>query len=483
MEPSAHYTTAPEDRIPLPHKIAYALGMLVNNLQAASLGAMAIILNLGLKMDPRLVGMLGFAPRLFDAATDPMMGYISDNTRSRFGRRRPYILLGAISSGIIFALMWQMREGRSESFYFWYFMIASMGFFLAYTIYATPFIALGYEMTPDYHERTRLQGFSNVIGQLAWIAAPWFYVIMQNQRYFTNEVHGARTLAIIVGGFILVVGLAPALCREPFSKIAQAESEKTKHIGFWAHCWNFFKGIGITFKRGPFVKLCAATFLVFNGYQLGATFTLYVYIYYLYGGDKAKAGVLQGWIGSVTSICTFCLIPLITWVSTKIGKRRTFLITTLISMVGYGLKWFCYDPEHPYLLLITAPFISFGIGALFTLMSAMVADVCDYDELSTGQRREGTFGAIYWWMIKVGMSIALLISGFMLTATGFDVELGTNQPPQTPLLLKVFDVTVPLVSAAIALLVMFTYNIDERRAREIRAELEQRRGKTSQTAA
>jgi len=172
---------------------------------------------------------------------------------------------------------------------------------------------------------------------------------------------------------------------------------------------------------------------------------------------------------------------LITWVSTKIGKRKTFLITTMLSIFGYSLKWFCYNPNHPYLLLVTAPLISFGIGGLFTLMSAMVADVCDYDELQTGQRREGMFGSIYWWMIKVGMSLAMLLSGFMLNATGFDVNLGSDQSSQTLILLKTFDVTVPLVTATIALLTMMTFNIDEAKARQIRAELEHRRGKAGET--
>jgi GPH family glycoside/pentoside/hexuronide:cation symporter len=169
----------------------------------------------------------------------------------------------------------------------------------------------------------------------------------------------------------------------------------------------------------------------------------------------------------------------ITWVSTKLGKRRTFLITTGISIFGYALKWPCYNPDHPYLLLLTAPFISFGIGSLFTLISAMVADVCDYDELGTGQRREGMFGSIYWWMIKVGMSIAMLISGFMLTMTGFDVKLGSSQNTQTLLLLKVFDVAVPLITASLALFTMLTYNIDEKKAHEIRQELESRRGRAA----
>lgn len=478
MSKPVHYATAPEDRIPLAHKAAYALGMLVNNLQAAALGAMVIILNLGLGMDPRLLGIIGFVPRIFDAVSDPMMGYVSDNTRSRYGRRRPYIFIGAILSGIIFALMWQLPAGYSQSFYFWFFLIASIIFFLAYTIYATPFVALGYEMTPDYHERTRLQGFSNCAGQLAWITVPWFYWLMQS-KLFDDQVQGARTLAIFVGAFIVVAGIVPAIfSREPFSSVGTAEAAAFARLkGFWAHLGAFFKSILITLKCRPFLKLCAATFLVFNGYQLGAVFTPYVLIYYLYGGVTDTAGKLLGVFGSVTSVCTFCIIPLITWVSTKLGKRQTFLITISISIVGYALKWFCYDPAHPYALLITAPFIAFGIGSLFTLMGAMVADVCDLDELETGRRREGMFGSIYWWMVKIGMSLAALIAGFLLSATGFDVALGGDQSEKTLFLLKVFDISVPMVTSILALLAVMTFTITEESARHIRAELEQRRGR------
>ena len=113
-----------EDQISLGQKAAYASGMFVNNLQAAALPAMMVILNLGLGMDPRLVGIIGFLPRIFDAISDPMMGYISDNTRSRWGRRRPYIFGGAVVAGLVFAAMWQLPEGHSESFYFWFFLLS-----------------------------------------------------------------------------------------------------------------------------------------------------------------------------------------------------------------------------------------------------------------------------------------------------------------------------------------------------------------------
>jgi GPH family glycoside/pentoside/hexuronide:cation symporter len=475
-----HYATAAEDRISIGQKSAYAVGMLVNNLQAAALPAMVVILNLGLGMDPVLVGIIGFAPRIFDAVSDPMMGYISDNTRSRWGRRRPYILIGALLAGIVFAAMWQLPPGHSEDFYFRIFLTASIFYFLTYTIYATPFVAFGFEMTPDYHERTRLQAFANTAGQLAWIGVPWFYAIMASDL-FTDTVHGARVLSLWVGGSICLLGVVPAIfCREKFVALPAGKDAATEPgglHGFCSHTKDFFQGIGTTFKCRPFVKLCSATFLVFNGFQLGASFSLYVIIYYVFLGDDTKAGTLFGWFGMLTAVCTIFVIPFTAWISTKIGKRETFLVTISLSLVGYALKWVGYNPAHPYWLLASCPFVAFGTGSLFTLMGSMVADVCDYDELESNQRREGVFGAIYWWMVKLGMALAGLLTGVMLKVSGFEVELASAQSEQTLLLLRVFDVCVPLLTSAVAIGIIATYEINEARAHEIRQELERRRGK------
>ena len=199
MNPAAHAQTAPEDRVKMTHRLAYGSGAFVNNLLAAASGGMMIVLNLGLGMNPALVGLLGALPRLTDAITDPLMGYISDHTRSRWGRRRPYIFIGAIAAGVFFALLWQLPRGHSETFYFIFFLVGSILFYAGYTVFATPWVALGYELTPDYHERTRLMGVQNFIGQLAYVIAPWFLLIMQSERLFDGMVDGAAGLAIIIG--------------------------------------------------------------------------------------------------------------------------------------------------------------------------------------------------------------------------------------------------------------------------------------------
>jgi len=184
---------------------------------------------------------------------------------------------------------------------------------------------------------------------------------------------------------------------------------------------------------------------------------------------------LLGWFGSISSVCTFCVIFLITWISTKIGKRKTFLIAISLSIIGYALKWIGYNPDQPYSLLIAAPFIAFGLGSLFTLINSMVADVCDLDELHTGTRREGMYGAIYWWMVKLGLAATSLISGFLLNASGFKVELGLNQSASTLLKMRLFDIGIPIVTSLAAIFIIMTFSITEAKACDIRVQVEKRR--------
>lgn len=113
----------------------------------------------------------------------------------------------------------------------------------------------------------------------------------------------------------------------------------------------------------------------------------------------------------------------------------------------------------------------------------MIADVCDLDELETGERREGMFGSIYWWMVKLGMALAFGLSGYLLEATGFEVELGGAQSSDTFLMMRIVDVFIPAVASLIAILAVASFKITEERSYEIRAELEKRHKKTAEAAA
>ena len=476
MTDATHFETKPEDRIPFHLKVVYGMGAFVNNTLAAAIGNMMIVLNLGLGMSPALVGLLGALPRLTDALTDPIMGYTSDNTRTRWGRRRPYIFVGAISVAIVFTLLWQLPAGKSEGWYFWYFLGGSLIFFLAYTVYATPWVALGYELTPDYHERTRLMGTQNFFGNIAYMISPYFLMIMY-LPVFGDVVTGAGYLAMIIAVVVIGLGILPAIfLRERFNAVAAEEGEEKAGNGIGHVVMDFLRGFGKSLSFKPFLKLCIATFLVFNGFILIAAFQSYVIIYYVFGGNKEAGSVFVGHSGLVQAISALAVIGLVTWLATKFGKRKAFYFSTGISMVGYALKWFCYTPDNPWLVLIPAPLMAFGLAGLFTLMPSMVADVVDADELNTHERREGMYGSIFWWVVKLGQSVAILGGGLLLVWTGFDVELGGNQTAEAIRLMRLCDAIIPCVASGIAIWSIASYSITEEKAHEVRMQLEARRG-------
>jgi GPH family glycoside/pentoside/hexuronide:cation symporter len=233
----------------------------------------------------------------------------------------------------------------------------------------------------------------------------------------------------------------------------------------------------LIFKNIPFVRLCGATFLVFNGFQLVASFSYFIILFYMFDGDYADAGTWPAWFSTVSALFTaFLIIPIITWMSNRWGKRNAFIISTFISIIGYGLKWWGFSPGNPWLMFMPVPLMVFGIGGLFTLMMSMTADVCDLDELKNGMpRKEGTFGAIYWWMVKLGQALALVLGGLVLKLVGFDQNAAV-QTAETLTRLRLADILIPAVTAGLAILVMWKYDLTEDRAREIKETLIKRRG-------
>lgn len=472
------YRTAKEDIVPFGQKIAFGSGHLANQLFPAALGVFMVVLVMSLNMNPVLAGILGALPRLLDALTDPIMGFISDNTRSKWGRRKPYILLGSVITGVAFMVMWQLNPENSQTYNFFYFLIISIFFYIGYTVFATPLIGLGYEMTPDYNERTRLMAVSQWMGQVAWMIAPWFWVIIYDPDIFASAPEGARQLAVWVGAICMVLGIMPALFNK---EMIVPDKDKMASLS-WKELANntreFLKGIKLTVKNSQFMRLCGATFFIFNGFQTIAQFAMFIIVYYLFNGDKVASGTWPAWFGTISAMATaFLVIPVVTKISEKVGKKNAFVIATLISIIGYTLKWWGFNPENPWLMFLPIPFLSFGIGGLFTLMMSMTADVCDLDELNNGERREGMFGAVYWWMVKLGTALALLTSGIVLQAVGFDQTID-QQTAESIVKLRIADIVIPIVTALIAIAIIWKYNITEERAHDIREALILRRGKT-----
>ena len=460
--------------VPLNQKIAFGIGMLANQMFPAALGIFMVLLVQSLGMSPILWSLIFFIPKVIDSITDPLMGYISDHTVSRWGKRRPYVFIGAIISGLSFVMMWQLSADNSEMYNFYYFLTWCCIFWLGMTIFGVPYVAMGYEMSSDYHERTRLMAVAQWIGQWAWVIAPWFWIILYDPNLFESATEGARTLSMWVGGTCMLLALVPAIFCTFTNTEAPDQQQKVEKSSLKETMVDFGRGILITLRNKPFQKICIATFLIFNAFQTVAAFSFFIVVYYMNDGDTTQAGVWPTLFGSVGALFTcFLVIPIVNFCAQKFGKKPTFLFSQAVSLLGYVLLWWGFSPEKPWLMFLPLPLFAFGIGGLFTIMMSMTADICDLDELETGQRREGTFGAIYWWMVKFGVALAGGAGGLILSAIGFDEDVAV-QSEQTLTLLRLSYILIPSVGTLIAILVMRGYDLDEQKANEIRAQLEAR---------
>ena len=332
-------------------------------------------------------------------------------------------------------------------------------------------MAVGYEISDDFHERTQIMAIAQFIGQWAWVIAPWFWVILYDPAWFPDGAgQGVRDLSIWVAIPCTIFAIIPAIFIKSKSTLDRKDFLPVNS----SYISKSIKGIFISafeaFKIKQFKKIAFATFLIFNSFQVIAAFTFLIIVHYLFNSDPASAGNWPALHGSVGALITsFLVIPLITVISKRIGKKKAFILSQLISIIGYILFWFLFIPGKPYMFLFALPFHSFGIGSLFTIMMSMTADVCDLDELENGVRREGVLGAVYWWMVKLGFGVAALFSGFILWLVGFNPD----QVTETALTgMRLFYTFLPITGVVLAILIMKDYDISEEKANKIKKQLE-----------
>jgi len=449
--------------------------MLANQMFPAILGIFMVVLVEDLGFSGWMWSLVFLFPRIFDAITDPIMGFISDNTKSKWGRRRQYVLIGGILMGLAYIFMWQLSKADGVEYNFWYFFLWSLVFYLGLTIFSVPYVAMGYEMSDDFHERTNIMAIAQFIGQWAWVIAPLFWIIMYDESWFPSADVAVKELAIWVAIPCAICAMVPAIFIKSNSTLDEDyEPLNSSNIG--NSVMKIFESFVAAFKIKEFRKLCGATFLIFNAFNTVAALTFFVIVYKLFNGDAGASGIWVSMFGCLGALgTTFIVIPAVAWMSKKLGKKKAFMLSQSISLVGYIMLYFLFIPGKPWMYIIALPFFSFGIGSLFTIMMSMTADVIDIDEINTGKRREGIFGAIYWWMVKVGYGIAGALSGVIITVVGFNSDLATTDQQAAVDGLHAFFCFFPMVGTILAMLIMRNYSITEERATEIRAELEKRK--------
>lgn len=461
-----HHKTKPEDRVPLGRKLAFGVGGIPQALMSTAINQLANpVFNIALGVNPVLLGVALSIPRFWDAITDPLMGNFSDNLRTRWGRRRPVIFCGAILTGLVYMLMWNLPHGWSEMAYFWYFLIVSLIYYLAFTTFSVPFYALGYEMSPDYHEKTRVISFQNAFIAIGGLLQPWLFYFV-TRGCFSDMVVGARVIAIPIGLMFMAIGVIPAIfCRERHQVSAVKKTDKTP----------IFKAMGQALCCRPFRLLALTALVMGTGVMMVNSLGPYVNIYYVFGGDLKRAAVMQGFGGMGFFISMFISTPAIVWLSSRISKKKALVCVMSLVVIGAASKWWTYTPDIPWLWIVSGMVMAPGFSGVNVLIQSMIADVCDLDELQTGKRKEGIYASVYSWVVKTGMSTSYFIANVILAATGFNAALGAEQAPRTLVLMRALLAFIPVAALLIAITLISLYSVSEQQAYEIREQLDRRK--------
>lgn len=467
-------TSHPKDRIPLLQKGAFSAGSCAHFL---AVGMTISVLwmpffNIGLGLSPSLLGIILMILRLTDAGSDLVIGYASDCLRTRWGRRRPFMVVGALLTAAIYPFLWNVPKGIDSLLLPYYLTGVGLLFFTCVSLWSIPYYSLLLELTPDYDERTRISAWLAFFAKitalfggwfLAFIAGPWFADVATGE---SNLVRGMQQSSWGVAVLILIVGFLPPLfVRERY--YSQTVSNKKRE--------SFRKSVSESFQNKTLWQLIGTSaFLVLGSFSIGAL-GQYVNIYFVFNGEVASSSIVLAWKTTIVVTSGLIFIPVCTWLSALYDKRSIVIVMISASIVGHLLNIWCLRADMPYLQLIPALLEASALTAVWLFIPAMKADVADEDEASTGLRREGSLNSFYSLFYKISLTAAIGLSGFLLDLTGFDVHK-PSQSMQVLASMKALFVLVPIVFWSVALILVFRFPLTREVMKKIRETLERRRG-------
>ena len=465
--PENPQTDIPEkDRIPFKQKLAYSIGITADHYAQHGIGHLLLpIFNGIFHLSPTWTTAMLAISRLWDAITDPVVGSLSDNCKSKFGRRKPFLFWGSILTGCAFPLVWLVPESWGDIPTLIYLGISLLIFYSCFSIMSVPYESLGMELTPNYYERTNLLCFRGYVATITDLGTPYLLVIA-NLAIFSSPLAGVRVVGVAVGLTIIALGIMPAIhCQERYANVAKNQGKQGAIASLLA-----LKG------NRPLIIIVSAITLFLMAATSVQALDYYVHTYYIYGGDTKLGALLTAYNYSIPVVFGLLGTFSVQILSKRYEKHKLLL-------VAVGIMFFCklglfvtYVPGHPYMTLITKPFWAFSMSSFWILILSMRADVADWDEYTFGKRREGMIAAVNNWMVKVAITIAIVLGGVILEhVTGFRVELEGNQAPETLTKLKFYYAAIPSVAVFFVFLILLKYPLTKKKLEDIRTELETRR--------
>lgn len=413
------------------------------------------------QLDLRLVSLFWVIVTVWDAVNNPVAGYLSDRTRTRWGRRRPYLLFGAVPVGMLFILLWWIPPTEHQALRVAYYLVTYLLFETAFTAISCPYQALTPELTQDHDERTSLVMYQMVVTIAAGVLVPVLFGLVIFPMFPDRDPRAYQTLGLICG-----ISFIPAYLTTFFGTRERPEFQQ-KSAPLLRETAQF------VLRNKPFRYTLAIYVLGWMPVTIAQALFAYYFIYWI-GMSENEVSLVQGLILAMT----WLLLPIVLWMARRLEKKSAYIIAAgswavimlATLMVPEGARLPAY---------ILCALSGFGIAAIHLLPSAMLPDVLEVDELASGRRQEGVYAGVTVFAGKLGQMVILALLPVVLHWSGY-VQPGPEisnpiQPNFALLTLRLLIAVLPALLLGASMVVAWFYPLTRRRHAEIRRELEARR--------
>lgn len=461
---ATHQEERAPERLSLKEMAAYASGGMVDPIFLGNvIQFLYPFYNVILGLPGTYIGFLVAIPRLWDAVSDPLVGQWSDNCRSRWGRRRPFMVVGIVGLAATFLLFWvsPFAPGNVWGHGAWL-LIVSLLMYTFYTFFAIPYGALGFEISIDYDERTRLMGMKTAaaqVGEMVRMSAVYVGLLMLAYTPWA----GQERHAYVVGNLPLALlflggGLVAALCvRERYGQAGA--------VGM-----SLFRGAVTTLRSPLYRRLVAMQVFYLIGLYFYGTTMVYLVLFYMKDPQLLLVAPV------VNAFVVVAAIVMWNRVTPRIGKVWTLRLGMICLMMTSVLAYYAFVPDQWWRVIMLSLLWGPGWASFQVANPAIVADLTDVDELETGKRREGSYASVIAFIAKLAATVAGVMIGVILDAfVRFNPELGADQPEETWWRMRVYTAVLPTLCTGLALLMLTRFALTKQRMEEVRRLLNNRR--------